>query len=443
MTATSMSRSPATATTHPITAGFSDFPKAPSPPPPFSTPTPTAPTPASGRAAEPFPSTPRDICTSKPATARLTRRSTLPVFPSTVTTAILSSRSPSTARPHRTIRISTAGASRWSTISPPKTRRPFLPPTKTSDRAGPSFCPPPQVRSPSVALAPRNLLVGSGKDGVIYLINRDNMGKYDSSTDNIVQEIAGGVAAAGSFDTPAFYYDGATARIYYAGASDNLRAFTISNGYISTAPAVTPDTFGLEGATPSISANGDSDGIVWGIDEGSSQLRAYNASNVAAGAIYSTATNSSRDSLGTAVKFTVPTVADGEVFVGTSNALVIYGLLAPRPPRPPLPTRSSPRPFPTYRSTLPGPTPPTMPSATTSKNLPIMETPGPRSPPSDQPPPPPASSDFSPTLPIVFASALITPWATPGTPTSPRPPLPITQPPSTIPAALPAKPDLR
>ena len=77
-----------------------------------------------------------------------------------------------------------------------------------------------------------------------------------------------------------------------------------------------------------------SDGIVWGIDERNSQLRAYNASNVAAGAIYSTATNSSRDSLGTAVKFTVATVADGEVFVGTSNSLDIYGLLAP-PTSPP------------------------------------------------------------------------------------------------------------
>ena len=179
-----------------------------------------------------------------------------------------------------------------------------------------------------------NLLVGSGKDGVIYLINRDNMGKYHSNTDSIVQEIGGGVGAAGSFDTPAFYYDGTAARIYYAGASDYLRAFTISNGYISTAPAVTSDTFGLEGATPSISANGSSNGIVWGIDEGTSQLRAYNASNVAAGAIYSTATNSSRDSMGTAVKFTLPTVVDGEVFVGTSNSLVAYGLLSP-PSSPP------------------------------------------------------------------------------------------------------------
>jgi len=174
-----------------------------------------------------------------------------------------------------------------------------------------------------------NLLIGSGKDGTIYLINRDNMGKYNGTTDNIVQEIGGGLGGGGSFGTPAFYYDGTTARIYYGAKNDNLRAFTISNGYISTTPVITPDTFGSQGTTPSISANGDSDGIVWGIDGGTNELRAYNASNVAAGAIYSTATDSSRDSLGTAVKFTGPTVADGEVFVGTTNSLVAYGLLSP------------------------------------------------------------------------------------------------------------------
>ncbi|MGD0462116.1 MAG: fibronectin type III domain-containing protein [Tepidisphaeraceae bacterium] len=174
-----------------------------------------------------------------------------------------------------------------------------------------------------------NLLVGSGKDGTIYLINRNNMGKYNSTTDNIVQEIGGGLGGGGSYDTPSFYYNGTSAIIFYAAKTDNMRAFTIANGLISTTPLVSPDIFGLQGATLSISANGDSDGIVWGIDGGTSELRAYNASNIAAGAIYSTATNSSRDSLGTAVKFTVPTVADGEVFVGTTNSLVVYGLLAP------------------------------------------------------------------------------------------------------------------
>jgi hypothetical protein len=178
-----------------------------------------------------------------------------------------------------------------------------------------------------------NLLVGSGKGGTIYLINRDNMGKFSPTTDNDVQEISGALVGGGSFDTPSFYYNGTSAIIYYAGTHDDMRAFTIANGLIS-ASAVSPDSFGLQGATLSISANGNSDGIVWGIDGGTNELRAYNASNIAAGAIYSTATNPSRDSLGTAVKFTVPTVADGEVFVGTSNSLVIYGLLAP-PTSPP------------------------------------------------------------------------------------------------------------
>lgn len=120
------------------------------------------------------------------------------------------------------------------------------------------------------ATAP-DLLVGSGKDGTIYLINRENMGKYSGTTDNIVQEIGGGLGGAGSFDTPSFYYNGTSAIIYYAANHDYMRAFTIANGLISSIPTVSPDTFGLEGATLSISANGDSDGVVWGIDGGTSE----------------------------------------------------------------------------------------------------------------------------------------------------------------------------
>jgi hypothetical protein len=185
-----------------------------------------------------------------------------------------------------------------------------------------------------------NLLVGSGKGGTIYLINTatSKMGEYNGTTDKVVQEIGGGLGGGGSFGSPSFYYNGTTATIYYMGLQDNLRAFTIANGMINTTPAVSPDTFGLLGATASISANGDSDGIVWGIDGGTNELRAYNATNVAAGAIYSTATNSSRDALGSAVKFTVPTVVDGEVFAGTTDTLVAYGLLAPPTSPPTAPT---------------------------------------------------------------------------------------------------------
>jgi hypothetical protein len=177
-----------------------------------------------------------------------------------------------------------------------------------------------------------HLLIGSGKGGVLYLIDRDNMGEFHSSTDSIVQEVAGGLSAAGSYGTAAFFNDGTTSRIYYGGKSDNLKAFTISSASLNTTPAKSPDTFGLQGDTPSISANGSSNGVVWAIDGGSSQLRAYNVtpsgSPAALQEIYTSGQNSARDALGTAVKFTAPTVADGQVFVGTSSTLVAYGQIA-------------------------------------------------------------------------------------------------------------------
>ena len=154
------------------------------------------------------------------------------------------------------------------------------------------------------------------------------MGKFNPSADNDVEEIPG--AILGSLDDPA-YYNG---QIYYVGAyGDAGKSFTIANGYITPALASqSAQTFGYPGASPSISANGSSGGIVWGIAYGSSQLRAYSAASYA-DLLWNSAALPS-NSLGSAVKFTVPTVADGEVFVGTGNSLVIYGLAAPLPAAP-------------------------------------------------------------------------------------------------------------
>ncbi len=125
-----------------------------------------------------------------------------------------------------------------------------------------------------------HLLIGGGKEGRIYLIDRDNMGKFNSNTDNVVQEQLG--AVKGIFDTPSYYNNGTTAQIYFATNSDTLKSFTVANGAFSTA-AVThsADTFAFPGPTESISANGLGSAIVWAIDHGSNQLRAYDANNLA------------------------------------------------------------------------------------------------------------------------------------------------------------------
>jgi hypothetical protein len=183
------------------------------------------------------------------------------------------------------------------------------------------------------------LLVGAGKEGRIYLIDRDNMGHFDPNTDHVVQETSN-TAISGSFGTPA-YFNG---QIYYVGgsnignANDVGKTFSISGGQMSLTPTWQgPDSYGYPGATPSISANGTTNGIVWALDKGSNELRAYDAGGFNT-ELYTSATDSSRDALtGSVVKFSVPTIADGQVYVGTSDALNVYGLIpqATQPPAAP------------------------------------------------------------------------------------------------------------
>ena len=168
-----------------------------------------------------------------------------------------------------------------------------------------------------------HLLVEGTKDGTVYLANTNNLSRYNPSGDQVVQEAA--PLSGNVYSTPA-YFNGT---LYYATVGGNPEAYSLTNGVLSTTPSSTsPDTFGYPGATPTISANGTTNGIMWMIDNGSNELRAYDASNLSNEIYNSGNAAGGRDTLGTAVKFTVPTVADGEVFVGTKNALVIYGLLS-------------------------------------------------------------------------------------------------------------------
>jgi hypothetical protein len=183
-----------------------------------------------------------------------------------------------------------------------------------------------------------HLLVGSGKEGKIYLIDRDQMGGFSPSGDNVVQTVAG--AISGSFDTPAFF----NGRLFYTGGSntggpnDFAKVFTIASGVLSGAPTShSPDIFSWPGATPSISADGSADAIVWALDRGTNQLRAYDATNLAT-ELYTSAQAGIRDRPGSVVKFTVPTVADGQVFIGTSNAVVAYGQIPPETAPPAAPS---------------------------------------------------------------------------------------------------------
>lgn len=170
-----------------------------------------------------------------------------------------------------------------------------------------------------------NLMIQGGKYGTEYLLNQDNLGCFDPTTDQVVQEVPGFVNPRAMFSIPA-YFNG---MLYYATVGASAKAYALTNATLSTTPSSqSADTFGYPGATPVISANGTTNGIVWMIDTGTNELRAYAAGNLADELYNSNQAPNGADSLGAAVKFSVPTVADGHVFVGTQNSLVIYGLLS-------------------------------------------------------------------------------------------------------------------
>lgn len=177
-----------------------------------------------------------------------------------------------------------------------------------------------------------NLLVSVGKEGSIYLVNRDSMGKFNPDGDlQIVQELPN--AIGGVWGMPA-YFDGT---VYFGGQNDSLKAFPLTGGLFATNPSSrSAAVFGYPGPTVSISANGKTNGIVWGMDNrasgsgGPGVLYAWDATNLG-NELYDSGQDAARDQLGPAVNFTVPTIANGKVYVGTGNSLAVFGLLPNNP----------------------------------------------------------------------------------------------------------------
>lgn len=172
-----------------------------------------------------------------------------------------------------------------------------------------------------------HLGVSAGKEGRIYLLNRDNLGKFQSGSDSqIVQSIPNAVGASNldsdrSYST-ATYWQG---NVYFIGNQDVIKQFALTDGLLSTSPIASgTHTYGFPGGNMSISANGSQNGIVWAI-EAANVLHAYDATNVAR-ELYNTNQSGSRDQFGTAVRFTVPTVMNGKVFVAGKTELAVFGL---------------------------------------------------------------------------------------------------------------------
>lgn len=169
----------------------------------------------------------------------------------------------------------------------------------------------------------RQLGFGAGKDGNIYVVRRDAMGKFNASTNNIWQQVDQGGQQVRS--TPA-YFNG---RIYLAPRDVGIEAFTLTAAKLSASPtSQTTNTYGYPGPVPVVSSNGTANGIVWAFTTANpSVLYAYDATNLGATLYSSNQATGGRDNFGVGNKFNTAIVVGGKVFVPTTTGVAEFGLL--------------------------------------------------------------------------------------------------------------------
>lgn len=167
----------------------------------------------------------------------------------------------------------------------------------------------------------RHLAVTAGKDANIYVLDRDNMGKFNSSQNNVYQLISRQIG--GVWSKPSYFNN----TVYYGAVSDNLKAFPIASAKLATSPSSqSAHNFGYPGTTPAISANGSSNGIVWAIENSGAILFAYDAMDLSKELYNSNQAAANRDHF-SGNKFITPMIANGKVYVGTPNSVTVFGLL--------------------------------------------------------------------------------------------------------------------
>ncbi len=182
---------------------------------------------------------------------------------------------------------------------------------------------------PNAATTPQQLMLGTGKDGILYLVNRNNMGQFNPSDNNQIVQSIPGAALNGLWGNPAYW----NMEVYIWGLKDVLKSFSLGRGLLSLAPiAEATQVSTYPNPTPAVSSNGNANGIVWAVrtnlgqSGGPADLEAFDAANVTR-RLYTSTTNPARDQAGPATRFAVPTVANGKVYVATQTELDVYGLL--------------------------------------------------------------------------------------------------------------------
>jgi hypothetical protein len=175
----------------------------------------------------------------------------------------------------------------------------------------------------------RHLAVGAGKDSHIYVVDRDAMGKFNASSNQNYQDIST-VLGGSVFSMPAYFNN----TVYYGSSGNTLKAISVTNARLSTsAVSATSTSFGYPGTTPGVSASGSTNGIVWAVENKSpAVLHAYDATNLSHELYNSSQAANSRDAFGSGNKFITPTIANGRVYVGTTNGVGVFGTLGPSAP---------------------------------------------------------------------------------------------------------------
>jgi hypothetical protein len=182
---------------------------------------------------------------------------------------------------------------------------------------------------PNAATAPEQLILGTGKDGILYLLNRNNLGKFSPTDNNQIVQSIPGAAFNGLWGNSAYWNE----EVYIWGLKDVLKSYRFDRGLLSLTPVAEGTLVSTyPSPTPFISSNGNANGIVWAVRTNLNQsggpaiLEALDAANVSR-LLYASTTNPTRDKAGPAIRFAVATVANGKVYVGTETELDVYGLL--------------------------------------------------------------------------------------------------------------------
>lgn len=169
----------------------------------------------------------------------------------------------------------------------------------------------------------RHLAVGAGKDGNLYVLNRDNLGQFNSGSNSVYQQFT--LSSGENHSSPVFFNN----TLYVGPTNSALKAFPVSNAKLATSPSSqSAHVFGGNGTVASISANGNAQGIIWALDWSAGTLFAYDATDLTKELYDSNQAASNRDHFSAVGgHFITPMVANGRVYIGTKSSVAVFGLL--------------------------------------------------------------------------------------------------------------------